>query len=73
MTAERVKAGDLIRLIDNRGVQLEVTAGQDGALALELPAAAGRTFCRAEIWRHFGEVNMQLLAAATNPVYLDGE
>ncbi|KIL39815.1 phosphoesterase [Gordoniibacillus kamchatkensis] len=71
MAAERLRARDRIRLIDNRGTALEHIAEEDGALTLLLPAAEGRTFCRAEVWRHFDEAGKELLAAVTNAIYFD--
>ncbi|MFD0693271.1 CehA/McbA family metallohydrolase [Paenibacillus sp. GCM10027628] len=80
LRASRLSAGDRVKLISNQGIEQEITlaehdtadlqASPNGELWTELEAeTAGRTFYRAEVWRHFSEVGQTLLAAVTNPIY----
>jgi hypothetical protein len=68
LSAKRLCAGDKIRLISERGLEREIEASGDDSLELRA-SAAGRTFCRAEVWRYFREADQMLLAAMTNPIY----
>jgi len=68
--AEGLRIGDKVKLISNIGLEKEVEVSTDGDLVIQFDAQ-GTTFVRAEIWRHFEEVNMMLMAALTNPIYFD--
>lgn len=69
LTGRGLKAGDVVKLIDGSGTALEHTVEADGELTLSLAAAPGRTFCRAEVWRHVDEAGRALPAALTNALY----
>lgn len=71
LQAERLLVGDHIKVISARCVESEVTIEQDGKLELSITPAEGKGFLRVEIWRHFDIVDQKLMAALTNPIYLD--
>jgi hypothetical protein len=67
----RHTAGDIIRIITERGIEQEVqvsAADTCETLALTLPVES-RRFYRVEIWRHFADSGRPLMAAMTNPIY----
>ncbi|MDR6549171.1 CehA/McbA family metallohydrolase [Paenibacillus qinlingensis] len=68
--AEDLLIGDTVKLISNRGLEKEIEVTEAGRLAFQFEIQ-GTTFIRAEVWRHFEEVDMTLMAALTNPIYLD--
>lgn len=70
LQAEDLKAGDMIKLFSNIRLEKEELVSSDGGLTIHFDAQ-GTTFVRAEVWRHFDEVNMTLMAAITNPIYFD--
>ncbi|ALS27646.1 phosphoesterase [Paenibacillus sp. 32O-W] len=72
LTAERLREGDAIRLISDRGVERDITvSAADGGSAVLEWHERGRQYIRAEIWRKFEEVDRVLLAAVTNPIYFE--
>jgi hypothetical protein len=70
LLAEDLIAGDLIKLISERGTEKEVTISEDGSVKIEADTT-GRLFYRAEVWRHFKQVGLTMMAAMTNPIYLE--
>jgi len=69
-TAERVAAGDTVRLISDRGVERETTVASGERIELEIDIR-GRKFIRAEIWRYFPVVDATWMAAMSNPLYIE--
>jgi hypothetical protein len=68
--AENLLAGDLIKLISERGVEKEVEVSASGDYTIETHST-GRLFYRAEVWRHFKQVDQTMMAALTNPIYFE--
>ncbi|MFH5181723.1 CehA/McbA family metallohydrolase [Paenibacillus sp. TAB 01] len=78
LAAEGLQPGDRIRWIHDSGLVKEVRCGEPGAgdwqeegLRLDLDAQAEARFYRVEVWRHFTETGTELLAALTNPIYME--
>ncbi|WP_238392654.1 CehA/McbA family metallohydrolase [Paenibacillus antri] len=71
LEAAALRAGDVLKLIGNQGTVSELTIEADGPFAMTHRLAAGDTFYRAEVWRHFAEVDETLLAAVTNAIYFE--
>ncbi len=71
LDASGLKAGDVLKLIGNRGTVAERRIDRDGTFALSHRLEASDTFYRAEVWRHFAEVDRTLLAAVTNAIYFE--
>jgi hypothetical protein len=80
--AAGLRAGDRVKLISNLGMEKEFTLAENNADGLQTSSAgesetdleadaAGRAFYRAEVWRHFTEVDRTLMAAVTNPIYFE--
>jgi hypothetical protein len=80
--AEGLRAGDRVKLISNLGVEKEFTLAESDTVGLQASpegksesnleaVVAGRAFYRAEVWRHFTEVDRTLMAAVTNPIYFE--
>lgn len=70
--AEDLKVGDTLKLISDTGVEKEVEVSDEDVRVLDIQFEAQQaTFIRAEVWRHFEEVNMTLMAALTNPIYFE--
>ncbi|MDQ1909662.1 CehA/McbA family metallohydrolase [Paenibacillus sp. GD4] len=63
-----LQEGDRIRVISERGVELERCTEAAGGLELRI-SGEGRSFVRVEVWRFFPQAGSELLAAVTNPVY----
>lgn len=70
LAADRLCAGDTVRLLSDRGLEQEVRISGDGPFRWRAPAE-GRRFYRAEVWRYFDVVHETLLAAMTNPLYFE--
>lgn len=68
VTIEHIREGDQIKLISEHGVELTEVCSSTGAWELEVEQK-GRVFYRVEVWRHFEEVDMTLMAMLTNPIY----
>jgi len=66
----RVLAGDRIRIVTDRGVEEERLAQEDGEFVHRWEIR-DRKFCRIEVWRRFAEVDRELMAAMSNPIYLE--
>ncbi|OCT15869.1 phosphoesterase [Paenibacillus pectinilyticus] len=70
LVVKELQVGDTVKLISNRGVEVSCVVYHEESLEL-MGDMAGRTFYRAEVWRYFTEVQANLLAAVSNPLYLD--
>jgi len=68
VTADRVRAGDMVRLLDGTGSR-EWRVASDRAFSARFPARREAGFYRVEIWREDG--GAPVLSALTNPVFLD--
>jgi hypothetical protein len=68
LQVDHLTAGDIVKLISDRGVEGEWKVESGGKGSYEAPAE-GRTFYRAEVWRYFDIVDMTLMAGLTNPIY----
>lgn len=63
--------GDVIKLISDRGVETHIRIEGQNPYSLSFKRGEGRTFYRAEVWRHDSEVDQTLLAAVTNAIYFE--
>lgn len=70
LVVNELQVGDNVKLISDRGVEVSCVAYHEQSLEL-LGEMEGRTFYRAEVWRYFTEVQETLLAAVSNPLYMD--
>ncbi|MDR6554254.1 CehA/McbA family metallohydrolase [Paenibacillus qinlingensis] len=70
LVVNELEVGDTVKLISDRGVEVTCVAHHERSLEL-LAEMEGRTFYRAEVWRYFSEVQETLLAAVSNPLYMD--
>ncbi|SDN72014.1 hypothetical protein SAMN04487897_104191 [Paenibacillus sp. yr247] len=70
LSVENLREGDQIKLISERGTERSEICSQSGTQVFEFEQN-GRMFYRVEIWRHFDEVNMTLMAMLTNPIYFE--
>ncbi len=64
----RIRPGDTVRLISNRGVEKELTIRNQSAETMDF-RAEGRKYFRAEVWRTLFP-GVTALASISNPVYL---
>lgn len=71
LRAERLVAGDRVKVISGPGVQSEFVVERDGELDMTVAPPAGKGFLRVEIWRYFEIVDQTLMAALTNPIYFE--
>lgn len=65
---QHLLAGDEMMLISERGVERSEICTSPGSMDVAVEQS-GRLFYRVEVWRHFKEVDMTLMAGLTNPIY----
>jgi hypothetical protein len=65
-----LKKGDKIKIISNQGTEKEIINMKNRELSHSW-VVLNRLFYRIEIWRHFEEVDQTLMAALSNPIYLE--
>ncbi|MCI3923740.1 CehA/McbA family metallohydrolase [Paenibacillus sp. TRM 82003] len=70
LRATRLRQGDRLALVTERGTEAEFVVGADEGEALYAIPASERLFYRAEVWRYESAAADVLLAAATNPIYI---
>lgn len=69
MRAAGLSAGDLIKIISERGVEQQFAIANQNEFTYTWQVER-RLFYRIEIWRYFAEAKQTCLAALSNPVYI---
>lgn len=69
LKVEKLQAGDIVKIISNKGIEQEFNISSEQEL-VQTWDIAGRSFYRVEIWRYFSEVESHLMAALSNPIYI---
>lgn len=64
-----LQEGDIVKIISNKGIEEEMKITNEQALYHSWNSEA-RGFYRVEIWRYFSEAERYLMAALSNPIYI---
>jgi len=70
LAIRRLRRGDTIRVVSERGLEREVTLDTDEESLLLAWPIEGRCFYRAEVWRGCTRRGAKQMAALSNPIYL---
>lgn len=69
LTVNKLQEGDIVKVISNKGIEQEFKMANEKRLEISWDIEE-RTFYRVEIWRYFLEVEGYLMAALSNPIYI---
>ncbi|MDQ0199847.1 CehA/McbA family metallohydrolase [Neobacillus ginsengisoli] len=69
LKVNKLQEGDIVKIISNKGIEQEFKMANEQGL-YQSWHSEGKTFYRVEIWRYFLEVEGYLMAALSNPIYI---
>jgi len=70
IVVEHAEAGDMVNIVTENGVEQRYRIAGSVPRWETMWQAPPRRFYRLEVWRHFPQVDMTLVAALTNPLYV---
>lgn len=70
LIVKKLQEGDIVKIISNKGIEQEFKITNEHELYQSWDSMA-RGFYRVEIWRYFSEVESYLMAALSNPIYIE--